>query len=67
MKAFKSGDRVSWRTAGRIVRGQIKRILTDDIQIMRHVVHANEDNPRYLVKSDEGQLGFYSPDRLHKA
>jgi hypothetical protein len=66
MKALKSGDRVSWRSAGTLMRGQIKRIITDDIQIMRRVVHATESDPRYLVKTDYGSLVFQRPERLRK-
>jgi hypothetical protein len=66
MKSFRSGDRVRWRSAGNMMRGQIKRIVTSDIQIMRRVVHATEDDPRYLVKTDYGDLAFYRAERLHK-
>lgn len=66
MKTFKSGDRVSWRMAGSMGRGWVKRKLTDNIQVGSRIIRATEHAPRYLVKQEEGGLAFYRADMLRR-
>jgi hypothetical protein len=66
MKTFNSGDRVSWRMAGHMGRGWVKRKLTDDIQIGSRIIRATEHAPRYLVKQEGGGLAFYRSDMLRR-
>ncbi len=63
---FKVGDRVEWRGPGTI-RGRIKEQLTAPMEIKGHHVAASEENPQYLVVSDEsGEEAAHKPRALRK-
>ena len=64
---FKVGDRVSWQTSQGETTGKVRRKLTAPIAIKGHRVAASEDNPEYLVFSDEsGEEAAHRPDALKK-
>jgi len=64
---FKAGDRVSWRTSQGETTGKVKRKLTAPLAIKGHHVAASEDNPEYLVVSDEsGEEAAHKPSALKK-
>ena len=63
----RAGDHVEWNTSQGKVRGRIKRKLTPSIEIKGHHVAASEDNPQFLVESDEsGAEAAHKPDALEK-
>ena len=64
---FKAGDHVSWRTSQGETTGKVRRKLTAPTAIKGHHVAASEDNPEYLVVSDEsGEEAAHRPDALKK-
>ncbi len=64
---FKVGDRVSWRTPQGETTGKVRRKLTAPTSIKGHHVAASEDNPEYLVVSDEsGEEAAHKPGALTK-
>jgi len=64
---FKAGDLVSWNTPQGETTGKVKRKLTAPIAIKGHHVAASEDNPEYLVVSDEsGEEAAHKPGALKK-
>lgn len=66
-KTFKKGDKVEWNTSQGKTRGSVKRKLTEPMEIKGHHVAASEDNPQYLVESDEsGAEAAHKPDALTK-
>ncbi len=63
---FNVGDRVEWHGPDKI-RGRIKRKLTQPMEIKGHHVAASDDNPQYLVVSDEtGQDAAHKPGALKR-
>jgi hypothetical protein len=50
--AFKVGDHVEWNSEGGLARGKIKKIITTEIKFKTYIVHASNEEPQYLIKSD---------------
>jgi hypothetical protein len=66
-QTFKAGDKVEWHAAQGAVRGTVKKKLTAPTDIKGHHVAASEDNPEYLVVSDEtGAEAAHKPSALKK-
>jgi hypothetical protein len=49
---FKIGDHVEWNSEAGLVRGTIKKKHTANITFKGYTVHASEEEPQYLIKSD---------------
>ena len=52
-KRFNLHDRVSWNSEAGRVSGKIVKVHTTDVNYKGYVHHANEDEPRYEIKSDK--------------
>ncbi len=52
-KKFKVGDHVEWNSEAGLVRGTIKKKITSVIKFKTYTVHASNDEPQYLIKSDK--------------
>ncbi|MBD6616781.1 DUF2945 domain-containing protein [Komarekiella sp. 'clone 1'] len=64
---FKKGDKVEWNTAQGKTIGKIVKKLTSPTDVKGHHVAASEDNPEYLVESDNtGNQAAHKPDALRK-
>jgi hypothetical protein len=64
---FKKGDRVEWNSSGGKTVGEVKKKLTEPIEIKNHTVAASKDNPEYLVESEKtGKEAAHKPDALKK-
>jgi Hypervirulence associated proteins TUDOR domain len=63
---FRAGDRVKWSTHGYIVSGKIVRKITSDTEAAGRAVKATEDEPQYLVRSDNGAAAVHKPTALKK-
>ena len=50
---FKVGDHVEWNSEAGRVRGTIQQKITSEIQFKGYTVHASEEEPQYLIKSDK--------------
>jgi Hypervirulence associated proteins TUDOR domain len=51
-KDFKVGDHVEWNSEAGHVRGTIKKKISSAITFKGYTVHASEEEPQYLIKSD---------------
>ena len=51
-KTFEIGDHVEWNSEAGLVRGTIKKKHTAEITFKGYTVHASEEEPQYLIKSD---------------
>ena len=64
---LKAGDKVEWETAQGKTAGTIKKKLTKAIKIKGHRVAASEDNPEFLVETDESKKrAAHKPESLKK-
>lgn len=64
---FKKGDKVEWHASQGAVRGTVKKKLTSPTDIKGHHVNASDDDPQYLVESDNtGAEAAHKPDALKK-
>jgi hypothetical protein len=66
MTNFRAGDRVTWSTHGYAVKGKVVRRITADTEAAGRVVRASEDDPQYLVRSDNGAAAVHKPAALKK-
>ena len=65
---FQQGDNVEWNTPQGKTRGTVKKKLTSQTQVGGQKVNASEDDPRYLVESENsGKEAAHKPDALSKA
>ncbi len=51
-ETFNVGDHVEWNSEAGHVRGTIKKKITSAIMFKGYTVHASEEEPQYLIKSD---------------
>lgn len=49
---FQVGDHVEWNSEAGRVRGTIKKRITSEITFKGDTVHASNEEPQYLIKSD---------------
>ncbi|MEM1251875.1 MAG: DUF2945 domain-containing protein [Cyanobacteria bacterium P01_H01_bin.21] len=64
---LQSGDKVKWNTAEGRTTGTIQKKLTEPTQIKNYDVKASDENPKYLVKSEQtGAKAAHKPDALDK-
>lgn len=60
----KKGDKVSWKSHGGEAHGQVVRKLTSPTTIKGHKVAASEDNPEWLVETDDGKRAAHKATAL---
>jgi hypothetical protein len=66
-QTFKAGDKVEWHSSQGTIRGTVRKKLTVPTEIKGHRVAASEENPEYLVVSDEtGAEAAHKPSALKK-
>ena len=51
-KDFKVGDHVEWNSEAGHVQRTIKKKISSPITFKGYTVHASEEEPQYLIKSD---------------
>jgi len=67
VKSFRSGDRVAWSSHGGTATGKVVRKIASDTTAAGRTVRASEDDPQYLVRSDNGGEAVHHPDALRRA
>ena len=64
---FKVGDHVEWNSEAGRVRGTIKKKITSAITFKEYTVHASNEEPQYLIKSDKtDHLAMHKGSALEK-
>lgn len=64
---LKKGDKVSWKSHGGTAHGVVEKKQTSPTTIKGHKVAASEDNPEFIVKSDNGGKAAHKEGALKKA
>ena len=67
MVQFQRGDRVKWSSHGGTAVGSVVEKITSDTEAAGRTVRASEDEPQYLVRSDNGGEAVHKPDALSRA
>jgi Hypervirulence associated proteins TUDOR domain len=67
MAQFSKGDRVRWSSHGGEAVGEVLKKITSDSEAGGRTVRASQDEPQYLVRSDNGGEAVHKPDALRKA
>ena len=64
---FKVGDHVEWNSEAGRVRGTIREKHTSEITFKGYTVHASNEEPQYLIKSDKtDHLAMHKGSALRK-
>ena len=63
---LKAGDRVTWKSHGGEAEGKVVRKQTSATRIKGHKVAATEDDPQFIVETDEGKRAAHKPSALKK-
>lgn len=65
-KSFAKGDRVSWKSHGGEAHGKVVRKQTEPTRIKGHKAAASDDEPQFIVETDEGKRAAHKADALSK-
>ena len=65
-KAPKVGNRVSWKSHGGTAHGKVVKKQTSPTRIKDHKVAASEDEPQWIVETDEGKRAAHKAEALTK-
>ena len=65
-KTFSKGDKVKWNSSGGTAHGKVVKKLTSETHIKDHKVAASEDDPQYLVETEDGAQAAHKPSALTK-
>lgn len=65
-KALKRGDAVSWKSHGGEAHGKVVKKITKPTRIKGHAVAASEENPEFIVETEEGKRAAHKPSALTK-
>lgn len=63
---LRKGTRVRWNSHGGTAHGKIVRKITEPMDIKGHHVAASEDDPQWLVETDDGKQAAHRPDALER-
>ena len=64
-KDFDKGDKVTWRSHGQQVHGEVEQKITKETEAAGRTVKASKDEPQYKVKSDRtGREAVHKPGAL---
>ncbi len=64
---LKTGDQVEWKSSQGTVKGTVKKKLTAPTDIKSHHVAASEENPEFLVESEQTKAqAAHKPSSLKK-
>lgn len=60
------GNRVSWQSHGGTAHGKVVKKQTAPTHIKGHKVTASEEEPQYIVETDEGKRAAHKAEALTK-
>ena len=66
-KTFQVGERVNWQSGGRMASGRVVRIANESGRVGDFVYNASEEDPRYIVETDEGRRAAHRAEALSSA
>jgi Hypervirulence associated proteins TUDOR domain len=62
---LEKGDKVTWRSHGQQVHGEVEEKITERTQAAGRTVDASPDEPQYKVRSDKtGREAVHKPGSL---
>lgn len=65
-RKLKVGDHVKWDSSGGSAEGRVVKVAKKDGQIKGFEYKASEDDPRYIVETEEGKRAAHKEEELHK-
>lgn len=65
-KRLRTGDHVSWSSHGGTAEGTVVKKITSTTKVKGHTAKATEDDPQYVVETDDGKRAAHKPGALRK-
>lgn len=65
-RSFKTGDRVRWNSHGGAASGKVVEVATKDGSIGDFEYKASEDDPRYIVETEDGKQSAHKARALER-
>jgi hypothetical protein len=65
-RSFKVGDKVRWNSHGGEASGKVVEVATKDGSIGDFEYKASEDDPRYIVETDDGKQAAHKGSALER-
>jgi Hypervirulence associated proteins TUDOR domain len=62
----RAGSKVSWSSHGGPAHGKVVKKITRPTDIKSHHVAASEDNPEFLVETEDGKRAAHKAGALEK-
>lgn len=62
----KVGDKVSWSSSGGEAHGKVVKKATSPTKIKSHKVAASQQNPEFIVETNEGKRAAHKASALKK-
>lgn len=62
----KVGDKVSWSSSGGEAHGKVVKKATSPTKIKSHKVAASQQNPEFIVETNEGKRAAHKASALRK-
>lgn len=66
MSKVKVGDAVTWKSHDGTARGKVEKKVTSRTTVKGHTVAASEDEPQFIVRTDEGKKAAHKASALRK-
>ena len=63
---LKAGDKVKWNSPGGEAHGKVVKKQTSETHIKGHKVAASEENPQFILETEEGKRAAHKPGALTK-
>lgn len=63
---LRPGDRVEWNSHGGTAEGTVVERITEPTDVGGHEAKPTEDDPQYLVETDDGTRAAHKPSALTK-
>jgi hypothetical protein len=62
----RAGSKVSWSSHGGTAHGKVVEKITEPTDIKGHHVAASDDNPQFIVETDDGKRAAHKASALTK-
>ncbi|MBR0649603.1 DUF2945 domain-containing protein [Roseomonas terrae] len=63
-KALKRGDHVRWKSHGGEAHGKVVAKVTERTRIKGHTIAASDEDPQFIVETEEGGRAAHKPPAL---
>lgn len=63
---FRKGDKVAWKSHGKVVEGTVEEKITSDAEVAGRTVRASKKEPQYRRSTKTGADAVHKPSALRR-